>query len=129
MASKGLCCAAQAAGDLGKPLLVTIHKKDGTNTQRCGVCEVVPSCRNPQTAVFAFRFLKSAVCGLLGSGTCKPSAAGIAQYSQQRTLEAAGTEPTRYSYSYPALGGPPVLTGGAVPGYRPGAYRVALPSP
>jgi hypothetical protein len=91
MASKGVCCAAQAAGDLGKPLVVTIHKKDGTLSQRCGVCEVRPSCSNAQKLVFAFRFLQSAACGLFGGSKCSPTAAGIAQYdSQVRAAATAG---------------------------------------
>jgi hypothetical protein len=89
MASKGVCCAAQAAGDLGKPLVVTLHKKDGTLATRCGVCEVRPSCSNPQKLVFAFRFLKSVACGLPGASQCKPTAAGIAQYQAERTAAAS----------------------------------------
>lgn len=88
MASKGVCCAAQAAGDLGKPLVISIHKKDGTVTQRCGVCEIRPSCSNAQKLVFAFRFLKGAACGLLGASKCTPSAAGIAQYNATATSAA-----------------------------------------
>ena len=84
MASKGICCAAQAAGDLGKPLVIVVHRKDGSTYQRCGTCEVAPSCRAPQKLVFVFRFLKSAACGLVGATSCGPTAAGIAQYNAER---------------------------------------------
>jgi hypothetical protein len=53
--------------------------------KRCGVCEVRPSCRDPQKLVFAFRFLKGIVCGLAGASKCTPSPAGIAQYNTERT--------------------------------------------
>ena len=86
---KGICCAAQAAGDLGKPLVVTIHRKDGTTREACGVCEVVPSCRNPQKLVFAWRFLKGLACGLAGATHCTPTAQGRAQYENERTAAAA----------------------------------------
>lgn len=95
--AKGLCCAAQTAGDLGKPLIVNIRKKDGTMTQRCGVCEVVPSCRNPQKLVFAFRFLASAVCGLAGARKCTPTTAGIAEYRTQIPIAAGGRELLEYN--------------------------------
>lgn len=87
---KGLCCAAQAAGDLGKPLVVTVALKTGGTTTRCGVCEIVPSCKNPQKTVFAFRFLKKQECGLPGTA-CAVTPAGLAQYTaQQGTAAAAG---------------------------------------
>ena len=88
MASKGVCCAAQAAGDLGKPLIVSVTTSTGLVKQRCGVCEVRPSCSNPQKLVFAFRFLKSVACGLLGTAKCTPTAAGIAQYNATATQAA-----------------------------------------
>lgn len=117
MASKGLCCAAQAAGDLGKPLLITVHHKDGTTSERCGVCEVVPSCKNQAVPVFAFRFLKGIACGIPG-GSCKPTAAGVAQYRNQIPIAAAGREIDLYSVATRAgkdyLGGP---------------ARIALPAP
>lgn len=87
--AKGLCCAAQAAGDLGKPLIIQVHRKDGTITQRCGVCEVVPSCKHPQNRVFAFRFLASDVCELTAA-SCAPTAAGVAQYQRERVIAAPG---------------------------------------
>jgi hypothetical protein len=87
--AKGLCCAAAAAGDLGKSLVVSIHKKDGSISRRCGVCEVAPSCRDPQKLVFRFKFLASADCGLAAAGKCTPTAAQIAQYDAAR-IEAAG---------------------------------------
>jgi hypothetical protein len=89
---KGICCAAQAAGDLGRPLIVNVVHKNGTTTQRCGVCEVRPSCSNPQKLVFAFRFLKSIACGLAGATKCTPSSAGIAQYNAERTAAAAAPQ-------------------------------------
>jgi len=104
--AKGLCCAAQAAGDLGKPLIVTIHKRDGTTSQRCGVCEIAPSCRDPQKLVFRFSFLKGIDCHLAG-GACAPTAAGIAQYNAERGAAiAAGQVPLAYQY--------PVTPGGAI---------------
>jgi hypothetical protein len=103
---KGLCCAAQQAGDLGKPLIVTMHKKDGTTFQRCGTCEVGPSCQNPQKLVFKFRLLQSADCHL-PSGSCKPTAAGIAQYNRERSIAAvSGEVPDIYAY--------PVEPGGTI---------------
>jgi hypothetical protein len=97
MANKGVCCAAQAAGDLGKPIIVVLHNKDGTvkigsdgqPEKRCGTCEVRPSCRNPQKLVFAFRFLQSLACGLAGTKSCQPTSAGIAQYNAERTAAAS----------------------------------------
>ena len=85
MASKGICCAAQAAGDLGKPLIITVHRKDGSTYQRCGTCEVAPSCRNPQKLVFVFRFLKGVACGIAGAAKCGPTAQGVSQYNQERS--------------------------------------------
>lgn len=85
---KGLCCAAQAAGDLGKPLVINVRHKDGTTSQRCGVCEVIPSCRDPQKLVFAFRFLKAIACGLAGAAKCGPTPTGIAQYNAARSVAA-----------------------------------------
>lgn len=86
--AKGICCAAQAAGDLGRPLVVMVHRKDGTTYERCGTCEVRPACNNPQKRVFAFRFLPSGACGLAAS-KCMPTAAGIAQYEREVTASAA----------------------------------------
>lgn len=83
--AKGLCCQVQADGRLGFPIEVTIHKKDGSTIQRCGVCEVAPSCSDPQKKVFRFRFLKNMVCGIMGGTACGPTPAGIAQYGAQRT--------------------------------------------
>ena len=85
--AKGVCCAAQQAGDLGKPLIVNVRTANGVTT-RCGVCEIRPSCRDPQKLVFAFRFLKGLACGL-ATTKCGPTAAGIAQYNA--TATAAGT--------------------------------------
>ncbi len=82
--AKGICCALQAAGRLGDPVVVTM--KNGS--KRCGVCEVRPSCRDPQKLVFAFRFLKGLVCKLPGASACAPTAAGVAQYNQVRTQAA-----------------------------------------
>lgn len=96
--AKGLCCAAQAAGDLGKPLIVTFHHHDpttgailGTAYQRCGVCEVGPSCSNPQKTVFKFRLLHNNACGLPSKAKCPVTSAGIAQYASERS--AAATRP------------------------------------
>jgi hypothetical protein len=105
--AKGLCCAAQAAGDLGKPLIVHTHHKDGSvGPDRCGVCEVGPSCSNPQRVVFKFRFLKPADCHL-ASGSCKPTSAGIAQYNAERgRVSVSGETPLLYQY--------PVAPGGRI---------------
>src|SRR5216684_524618 len=115
--AKGICCQLQAEGHLGQPIQLTIHKKDGTTTQRCGVCEVRPSCSNPQKLVFAFRFLKSAICGIAGVSSCKPTAAGTAQYSAAR--QAAATTGASFEVEDP-------FTGMGVP--APASYRV-LPIP
>jgi len=110
MANRGLCCAAQKNGDLGKPLIVTIHKKDGTTQTRCGTCEVGPSCRDPQRLVFQFRFLKGMDCNL-ASGSCKPTAAGVAQYNAVRSQAAvSGEVPDIYQYPLTPGGGPIVFT-------------------
>ncbi len=122
--AKGLCCAAQAAGDLGKPLLVTIHHKDGTQSQRCGVCEVVPSCKHPQNRVFAFRFLHANVCGLTAA-KCQPSAAGIAQYTREIGVARAAGEATEYIPSNGA-GRPITFTPRAILGTH---VPYTLPSP
>lgn len=119
--AKGLCCAAQAAGDLGKPLVITVTHKDGTTSERCGVCEVVPSCKHPQKAVFAFRFLAKNICGLLGGKACTPTAAGIAQYTRDRTVAAAGREVTEYAVANGNVFRPRPIPGGATP--------YALPAP
>jgi hypothetical protein len=93
----GLCCAAQAAGDLGKPLIVNVvSKSTGQTTQRCGVCDIVPSCKNPNKTVFSFRFLKKQDCNLAG-GKCTPTAAGIAQYNTQIPIAAAAGEAFAYT--------------------------------
>jgi hypothetical protein len=97
--AKGLCCAAQAAGDLGKPIVIVVHKKDGSTTERCGTCEIVPSCRNQTVKVFAFRFLASADCGL-AAAKCKPSAAGEAQYNLERARASSGLEREAYTPVY-----------------------------
>jgi hypothetical protein len=99
--AKGLCCAAQAAGDLGKPLVVTIHRKDGSTYERCGVCEVQPSCRNPGKLVFAFKFLASAACNLPTAVHCAPTAAGTAQYNAQVSAAAQAGQ-LSYRDVYPA---------------------------
>jgi hypothetical protein len=83
--AKGLCCQLQADGLLGREVQLTIHKKDGTTVDRCGVCEVGPSCSNPQKDVFRFRFIPSAVCNIPGTSACTPTPAGIAQYQAART--------------------------------------------
>jgi hypothetical protein len=121
--AKGLCCAAQKAGDLGKPLVVTVHNKCGGATQRCGVCEVGPSCQNPQKLVFKFRFLKSIDCNLT-AGSCQPTQAGIAQYNAERgRASVSGEIPSIYQY--------PITPGGAITftpeGRLPGApYQLPL---
>lgn len=105
MASKGICCAAQAAGDLGKPLVVTIHRKDGSTYQRCGTCEVAPSCRNPQKLVFVFRFLANAACGILGATKCTPNAAGVAQYNAERGRAISAGQPVLFDQpNFPSAG-------------------------
>ena len=117
--AKGLCCAAQAAGDLGKPLIVTVRRRDGTTFQRCGVCEVRPSCSNPQKLVFAFRFLKRLVCGLPGGATkCGPTAQGVAQYQSQIPVAAAGGQFTAFGPDIretPQFEFPPTMIPGGVP--------------
>ena len=117
--AKGLCCAAQAAGDLGKPLIVNVVSTlTGLTTQRCGTCDVVPSCRNPNKLVFSFRFLKKQDCNLVG-GKCVPSAAGIAQYNAAIPIAAAAGEPSAY------LVGPlNALTAQAIPAARRIAYTL-----
>lgn len=114
--AKGLCCAAQSRGDLGKPLVMTIHTKSGAH-QRCGVCEVVPSCRNQAVKVFAFRFLPNAVCNLAGKASCKPTPAGEAQYLRDVAIMAPGG--AREPYAYQITGGdglPLAFTPRALPG-------------
>jgi hypothetical protein len=113
----GLCCLAQKNGDLGKELVVTIHHKNGTTTQRCGVCEVVPSCKDQSKLVFAFRFLANAVCRLPGkSSGCTPTAAGRVQYNAERALAARGGASNPYEYQ---VGNgvliPRAISGGALP--------------
>lgn len=115
--AKGLCCLAQQRGDLGKPIVVVLHHKNGQTSQRCGVCEVVPSCRNPQKRVFAFRFLKNLVCNLPGKAHCEPTQAGIAEYQQQIPIAAAGRE--TLDYFAPTL----------APTARSGMYPYSLPNP
>lgn len=116
--AKGLCCAAQAAGDLGKPIIITVHKKDGTTVQRCGTCEIVPSCRNQAIKVFAFRFLHSIDCGLFGAAKCKPSAQGEAQYNLERARASSGLEREAYL---------PVYMNGRVSAVRPGRAITGAP--
>jgi hypothetical protein len=99
----GFCCEMQARGLLGHADIITITKKDGTRSQRCGVCEIGPSCSNPQKLVFKFRFVASADCGLI-AGTCKPTEAGIAQYNRDR-VEPAGHTVVRRTPATPGLGG------------------------
>lgn len=99
MANKGVCCAAQAAGDLGKPLIVNVKHKDGSITQRCGTCEIRPSCSNQAKLVFAFRFIKSLACGLAGATHCAPTAAGQAQYNTERAKVATAAELTALGYT------------------------------
>ena len=88
MANKGICCAAQAKGDLGKPLAVKYVTKTGETKIRCGVCEVRPSCSDQSKLVFAFRFLKNMACGIAGAASCAPTSAGVAQYNATRTAAA-----------------------------------------
>ena|SRR5216684_1971744 len=83
--AKGLCCDLQSRGLLGRQVTLTL--KNGS--QRCGVCEVRPSCRDPQKLIFAFRFLPGADCKLPGKSSCIPTAAGVAQYNSQRAADAA----------------------------------------
>jgi len=118
MASKGVCCAAQAAGDLGKPIVLTLRKKDGTTYQRCGTCEVGPSCHNPQKIVFLFRFLPNGACGIAGTTHCQPTAAGIAQYNATRSSAAAAPQ-ARVFYSVGPSGNIGFQTGSVVPGETP----------
>jgi hypothetical protein len=82
--AKGLCCAAAAAGDLGKALVVHMRNSCGVTTERCGVCEIGPTCQNPQKLGFRFRLLPSADCGLAGR-KCAVTPAMIAQYNANRT--------------------------------------------
>jgi hypothetical protein len=108
--SKGLCCAAQKNGDLGKPLIVTVHRKDGTTTTRCGTCEIGPSCANPQKLAFKFRFLKGVDCNLAG-GSCVPTAAGVAQYQAEAArVRVSGDVPDIYQYPLSPGGGPIVFS-------------------
>lgn len=93
---KGLCCEAQRRGDLGKPLVILIHHRDGSTTERCGTCEVVPSCANPQKRVFRFKFIPSADCNLPGKKKCMPTGAGVSEYEQQIPLAASGRETLFY---------------------------------
>jgi hypothetical protein len=92
---KGLCCLAQAKGDLGKAIATT--NKNGKEI--CGVCEVRPSCRDPQKRVFAYRRLDAAACGIAGGTHCKPTAAGIAQYNTNARIGARTgfAEPIEYT--------------------------------
>jgi hypothetical protein len=119
MASRGVCCAAQAAGDLGKPLVVDVHTASGIK-QRCGVCEVRPSCHNPQKLVFAFRFLKNAACALPGTAHCAPTAAGIAQYNAERTAAARTGQIPLYEHHNGAVTFAPY----AHPGIAPSPYQL-----
>jgi len=111
--AKGLCCRVQADGNLGKNLVIPIHKKDGTISHRCGVCEIRPSCRDPQKRVFAFRFLHSQSCRL-AAAKCVPTQAGIAQYDRTAAEERTSpTNPLEYlngARPYPLPpGAPPAL--------------------
>jgi len=122
---KGLCCAAQQAGDLGKPLIVNVHRKDGSVVQRCGTCEIVPSCRDQAKMVFRFSWIPSAICNLVAA-VCKPTPAGVAQYNTARGQLAIGSEATGYLEAY---GGSPAaytFTGRALPPGRP-PYALPLP--
>lgn len=98
--AKGLCCQAQKNGDLGKPLQIQMVRKcDGKVITRCGVCEVGPSCRDPQKLVFQFRFLKGVDCNL-ATGKCMPTAAGVAQYNNERALaQQSGQVPEYVTYN------------------------------
>jgi hypothetical protein len=93
---KGLCCMAARAGDLGKTLKVDIHNKmtGAIIGQRCGVCEIGPTCKNPQVLGFRFRFLASEKCGL--PGKCMITPAYVTQYNANRT-EAAGHPVYQYN--------------------------------
>ena len=111
---KGLCCAAQAAGDLGKPLVLTLTHRTGPlagqTYQKCGVCEVAPSCSDQAKLVFRFRFLPGGTCGIAGAGTCKPTPTGVAQYNAARATLA--TTPASLDYY---VTGTNVLTGRPLP--------------
>lgn len=123
---KGLCCAAQKAGDLGKPLIITVTRKDGTHAERCGVCEVRPSCSNQAKPVFAFRFLPAGVCNL-AAAKCGPTPAGIAQYNQERITASPGGARETTAYSPVGGNGTPIhFTTRALPGPE---YPYALPAP
>lgn len=124
--AKGLCCEAQAAGDLGKPLVIDVVRKDGTHTERCGVCEVVRSCKDQTKKVFAFRFLPAGVCGI-GAKKCLPTAAGIAQYDAAARQMAAGTERTEYIPIETGTNGRVTgFRGMPIPGAHPTPYRLPL---
>jgi hypothetical protein len=105
--AKGLCCQAQARGVLGAPLLINVRLKSGVQVQRCGVCEIAPSCQNPQKPVFRFRFLKGQDCNLT-SGRCIPTPTGVAQY------QSLGTSPNLATLgTWTGPGGGPVNVAGA----------------
>ncbi len=97
---KGLCCAAQAAGDLGKPLVLTLTHKTGPlagqTYQKCGVCEIAPSCSDQTKMVFRFRFLPGSTCGIAGASSCKPTPTGVAQYNAARLSLAAAPATVEY---------------------------------
>lgn len=107
--AKGLCCQIQAQGGLGRPIQLSIRKKDGTTVERCGVCEVGPSCSNPQKTVFRFRFLASRVCGIAGTSSCQPTPAGIAQYNTARTQASTLGSPVEYEDPFTVKPGDPYV--------------------
>jgi hypothetical protein len=113
--AKGLCCLAQANGDLGKPLRIVVQTKSGTS-ERCGVCEVVQSCSTqtskPPHPVFRFRFLAGGECDLT-TGKCLPTTAGIAQYNTERARAGSGLES---EFFIPTISG----TNGHYTSIRPG---------
>jgi len=128
--AKGLCCQVQADGHLGDPIQITVKHKDGTTSQRCGVCEVRPSCSNPQKKVFGFRFLKAAICGLASTGGCTPTPAGIAQYSRVRTQVMASGATLEVQDPFFAPGEVPTYVTLPIPGAgAPRRIPYTLPSP
>lgn len=65
----GTCCSAIQSGTArpGQPF----RKQMPNGTERCAVCNVVPSKskRHPNTPVFQFRWVRGQVCGI-GPGGC-----------------------------------------------------------
>lgn len=95
-----VCCIAAQRGLLGRPITFTTR----SGTQRCGVCNVVPSrSTNPvrraaHPQVFQFRFAANRVCGIVsgcaalsgGAGTPNLAGAGGILGGQQVPLAFPG---------------------------------------